>query len=71
MRESIKSHWRRVVGGYDNRYICKDCKHCVKVQCGSRAHYKCKMMGISSSDATDIRLKDIACRFFEKDGEKE
>lgn len=60
---SIKSKFRRSAGYYDE-HICKDCKYCIRVQSGGHAHYKCRKMGISSSVATDIRLKDRACNLF-------
>lgn len=67
---TIKEQFRDYAG-YDSAHICKDCEFCVRQQCGARTHYKCKKMGISSSQATDIRLKDIACRGFVKGGESE
>lgn len=70
MRQTIKSEFR-CGAGYDAQHICKQCKYCIRCQCGSHAHYKCKRMGISSSTATDIRLKDIACTLFEGDIENE
>lgn len=66
MRETIKSQFRWYAG-YRGDHICKECKFCIRQQCGNRAHYKCKKMGISSSAATDINLKDCACNFFEEE----
>lgn len=40
---------------------CKDCKHCI---CWS--YYKCELWRMSSCSATDIRLKNTACRKFEE-----
>lgn len=60
---TIKESFRRVVG-YDESHRCKQCKHLRKVNVGQRTAYKCEVMGISNSSATDIRLKDYACERF-------
>lgn len=60
---TIKESFRRVVG-YDESHRCKDCKRLFKVNVGKRNVYKCEVMGITSSPATDIRLKDYACERF-------
>ena len=70
MPMTIKSKFR-MSAGYDTWHKCKDCKFCLKLQCGAHSHYKCKIMGITGSAATDIRLKDYACRLFEQRGEEE
>ena len=64
---TIKSQFR-YSAGYDKEHLCRDCEFCVRRQCGARAHYKCTKMGTSASAATDIRLKDIACKWFVKKG---
>lgn len=47
-------------------FTCRDCVHRVN---GSHRYdknfWKCRLWIVSSSDATDIRLKDTACRKFE------
>lgn len=70
MPMTIKSKFR-MSAGYDTWHRCKDCEHCVRLQCGAHSHYKCRKMGTTSSVATDIRLKDYACRLFEQRGEIE
>lgn len=65
---TIKSKFR-MGAGYDKEHICKDCEFCIRLQCGAHSHYKCRKMGITGSVATDIRLKDYACRLFEQRGE--
>lgn len=38
---------------------CKNCQNLTGVSHGGRAYYKCKLIGNSSSNATDIRLKNL------------
>ena len=63
-RSSIKSRFRKMYG-FDDEHICKDCKYCVYTERDKR-WYKCLLMGVSASEATDIRLKDTACTRWEK-----
>lgn len=67
-RRTIKQdfRWRY---GYRNDHRCQECQHLVK-SVANRTHYKCEMMGITASAATDIRLKDYACRLFVADREE-
>ena len=67
MSTTIKSRFRSFAG-QNTEHICKECKHCVRVQCGQHAHYKCRKIGITGSSATDIRLRDFSCMFFESEG---
>jgi hypothetical protein len=50
---------------------CKTCKHCVCYtnRRGNRHYYKCELWIISSSEATDIRLKNKACKRYERESE--
>lgn len=57
--KSIKRAFRNVYG-FNHDHICKDCKFLVSKK-RDRTYYKCSLMGISASEATDIRLKDVAC----------
>lgn len=63
MSESLKKWFRRVYG-YDEKHRCKDCAHLCSYQ-ANRKWYKCEKMGKSASSATDIRLKDFACKLYE------
>lgn len=63
-RETIKSRWRRMYG-YDESHRCGDCRYLCKYLSGNFSGYKCNLMGISASEATDIRLKDPACKRWE------
>ena len=62
--ETIKSAFRRRYG-YDESHRCGDCRHC-EAHFRQKTYYKCRLMGISASEATDIRLKDPACSMFQK-----
>ncbi len=66
-RLSIKGTFRRV-HGYDNKNNCQDCVYCICRNSGNRNYYKCEKIGLSSSEATDIRLKDYACDLFKRKG---
>ena len=63
-KETIKSRYRRMYG-YDESHRCADCVHLVKTV-ANRTFYKCELIGLSASEATDIRLKDPACKRWEK-----
>lgn len=45
---------------------CGDCAHCVRVRHNRKNFYKCELWHISSSEATDIRLKNVACKKYEE-----
>ena len=46
---------------------CKTCKHLCSYR-QSRTWYKCGLWYQTSSQATDIRLKDVACGKYEESG---
>ena len=46
---------------------CGTCKHCVSSSNGNRHWYKCDLVPITASLATDIRLKWPACVKWEKE----
>lgn len=43
---------------------CGKCKHCVGYKWNKKIYYKCEIWIVSSSEATDIRLKNTACKKF-------
>ena len=45
---------------------CKTCKHAVRHR-QSKTWYKCELWVQSHSEATDIRLRDTACKKYEYD----
>lgn len=61
--ESIKTRFRRI-NGYLQGKTCKECKHLKIFKQHYKTYYKCEKMGVTSSEATDIRLKDCACKLF-------
>ncbi len=54
----------RSINGYKNGFYCKNCKHFKELRC-NRKYFKCEILGITSSEATDIRKNDIACNLYE------
>jgi hypothetical protein len=64
-RRTIKDKYRDVYG-YDYHHSCGECKYKVKMNARQRTVYKCLKIGITSSTATDIRLKDSSCKQFEE-----
>lgn len=64
MARTIKEEFRQIYG-YDNNHTCKTCKNCKLVKAGMRNAYKCIVMGVTRSAASDIRLKDPACAAYE------
>jgi hypothetical protein len=48
---------------------CGECKHCIRRQYGG-SYLKCELhrLGMSHSEASDIRAKWPACRYFQKEG---
>lgn len=66
-KKTIKQAFREVAG-YDVMHRCDDCKyHYSYERCNKRIH-KCRKIGDSGSKATDIRLSDRACKFYESEG---
>ena len=47
---------------------CGTCANCVRYRVGKRSIFKCKRWIITSSAATDIRLKDCACGMYCEEG---
>ena len=54
--------------GIKEGVTCKTCKHAVR-HCQSKTWYKCALWVQSHSEATDIRLKDVACNKYEWEGQ--
>lgn len=46
---------------------CRDCKHCLTYDYHNRRYYKCKLYGLSNSEATDWRLSWPACGMYNMD----
>lgn len=45
---------------------CKTCSHLVCNEWNNKNYYKCELWYMSSSEATDIRLKNQACGRYEE-----
>lgn len=50
----------------DTAKRCGECDHLIKDGHHTRSYFKCKLRGISRSEATDHRKKWVACRMFEE-----
>ena len=49
-----------------NKYACcKTCKYCLKKWGNTSNYYKCELIGVSSSEATDIRVRNV-CNLWDK-----
>lgn len=46
---------------------CKTCQHCKHFLCGNKSVYKCELWYMTHSEATDIRLKNQACKKYQED----
>lgn len=46
-------------------FKCKDCKHLYRNKWNRKTYFKCDLWIMSCCSATDIRLKDTACKKFE------
>jgi hypothetical protein len=53
--------------GTKEGYRCATCKHCEQHHYHNKKYYKCKLWFQSHSAATDIRLKDTACKLYESE----
>ena len=62
-------YWFRLVNGYDYDHKCGECEWCHRFVRGSKSWFKCMKLGMTHSTATDIRLKDPACKQFSERSE--
>lgn len=46
---------------------CKHCNYCIRMGYHDKVYYKCELIGISNSEATDIRVKNTCDRFKQKE----
>ena len=42
---------------------CKNCTLLIRVESYNKNYYKCELIGISGSEATDVKLKNVCDRF--------
>lgn len=45
---------------------CKNCLYCFRIDYHDKTYYKCRLIGESSSEATDIRISGVCNRFIKK-----
>lgn len=69
LSRTIKGRFRKK-HGFNKEHRCKECKHHEVYIHGKRRVHKCINIGVTGSDATDIRLKDYSCDLFEKRSDK-
>lgn len=48
--------------GVFNGKTCGNCVHCLRLTYHNKTYFKCELWKISNSEATDIRLKNTACK---------
>ena len=53
--------------GIKKGYTCETCVHCTCYPYHGRNYYKCDLWIVSNSEATDIRVKNDACKKYEGD----
>lgn len=52
-------------------FKCGQCNHCLRQNYHGRTYFKCELWFVSNSEATDIRLSNVACRKFENEVKNE
>ena len=56
--QGVFNIWKHSNGySKDKKNKCQDCVHLTYIHGNLKTYYKCKLMGISNSEASDIRLK--------------
>ena len=53
--------------GYKEGYRCKNCRYFKSFYYNDKHYFKCEKLGITNSEATDIRKKDVACWLYESE----
>jgi hypothetical protein len=66
---NLKEQFRRK-NGYLEGKQCENCKYHHRYDYHYKYYHKCEKLGITNSEATDIRLKDVACNLFEEVSEQ-
>ena len=55
----LTKYIRRYKRSNDKIRRCKTCIHLAYTNPNGKRYYKCKLIGITTSEATDIRLRDV------------
>lgn len=63
--KTFKSDFRHIYG-FDKEHQCKNCKYFREFYYNYKHYFKCEMLGITHSQATDIRKKDYACKLYKE-----
>ncbi len=58
-------HYKKTL---NTKICCRTCRHCVKIIHNGKTYYKCTLLGISNSEATDIRLSYVCDRWEKRRG---
>ena len=64
-KPTIKSEFRRM-HGFRKGLLCRNCKYFLEGSYHKRKYFKCMKMGLSHSEATDIRKSDAGCTLYEE-----
>jgi hypothetical protein len=56
-RQKIRKYLNYRLGNKEKS--CRNCSHCIKFDYHNKVYYKCEIIGVSNSTATDIRLKNV------------
>lgn len=62
VRKSNKYRTMQEIHGVLEGKTCKTCCHCLKLNYHDHVYHKCELWKLSHGEATDIRLKDKACK---------
>lgn len=54
--------------GKSRTLLCKDCTHFTNINTGNSKKYKCKVYGITSSEASDWKITNVACKLAPNSG---
>lgn len=63
---TMKDKFRLKYGFIPNKE-CRKCKYIQRLEYNDKHYYKCEKLGITNSEASDIRLKDVACKLYEEE----
>lgn len=63
--KTFKQDFRHTYG-FDEKHQCKNCKYFREFYYNCKHYFKCEMLGITHSQATDIRKRDYACKLYKE-----
>ena len=65
-RKTLKEKFREKNGFLFGKH-CKNCKYHHRFDYHNKYYHKCEKLGVSNSEATDIRAKEMACKLYEEE----